>query len=75
MGRPRKQPAVSQRMFIATESFATEVDGVQQSIVAGTTRVWEGHELLKRFPDWFKPITAHFGVEQATAAPGEARGE
>jgi hypothetical protein len=75
MGRPRKQPLASQRMFIATESFATKVDGVDQSIVAGSTRVWEGHELIERFPNWFKPITAHYGVEQATAAPGEVRGE
>jgi hypothetical protein len=74
MGRPRKQQA-AQQMFIATESFATKVDGVDQSIVAGTTRVWEGHELLARFPEWFKPIKAHYGVEAATAAPGEVRGE
>jgi hypothetical protein len=74
MGRPRKQPA-RQQMFIATESFATKVDGVDQSIVAGSTRVWEGHDLLRRFPQWFKPIDAHFGVEQATAGPGEVRGE
>jgi hypothetical protein len=75
MGRPRKEPAAKQLMFIATESFATKVDGVDQSIVAGTTRVWEGHELLERFPNWFKPIDAHYGVEAATAAPGEVRGE
>ena len=76
MGRPRKQPPEPQRMYIATESFFTDVDGVGTAFVAGVTRVWEGHELLDRCPGYFKPIEAHLGVrrvEQATAAPGEVR--
>lgn len=64
-------------IYVATETFATEINGTPQVIHEGVTRVREGHDLLKRFPDWFAPADTgvDFDVEQATAAPGEKRGE
>lgn len=60
-------------LYVARESFATRLDGVDISVVAGKTIVREGHELLDRFPDFFELVEAHYEVEQATAAPGEKR--
>jgi hypothetical protein len=64
-------------MLIATETFFPEVDGLPVTVSANETRVMSDHSLALRFPQWFKPITPHFGelpkVEQATAAPGETR--
>lgn len=64
-------------VYVATDTFATEINGVPQVIHEGITRVRAGHELLKRFPDWFAPVDTgvDYDVEQATAAPGEKRGE
>lgn len=61
------------RIYIATESFATEIDGQPVSVVAGMTRVREGHPLLAGREHLFQPLEIHFEVEQATAAPGEKR--
>lgn len=64
-------------IYVATETFATEVEGVSQVIHAGLTRVREGHSLLKAFPDYFAPVdtSVDYDVEQATAEPGVKRGE
>lgn len=79
MGRPRKDLTKGrpQRMFIATESFVCRLDGTDHSIVKGDTRVWEGHELVERYPQYFASIEAHYGLrwETTTAAPGEVRGD
>lgn len=38
--------------------------------------VREGHELIAAYPQWFtKDVYVRFDVEQATAAPGEQRGD
>lgn len=60
-------------LYVARESFATKLDGIDVSIVAGNTIVREGHELLERFPDYFELVEAHYEVESMTAAPGEKR--
>ena len=60
-------------IYIATNSFATHVDGKRVMVRKGVTRVREGHQLLKDNPDRFKPIDVHYDVEQTTAAPGERR--
>lgn len=61
------------QILVAKESFSTVVDGVPVSVVAGQTRVREGHPLLKGREQFFELLTVHYDVEQATAAPGETR--
>lgn len=62
------------RIFIATDSFVTSLDGVDVTVSKGFTRVREGHPLLRGREHLFEPLTVHYEVEQATAAPGEKRG-
>jgi len=62
------------KLYVATETFS--VDGYQ-TITKDVTRVREGHPFLSQFPQLFKEASAHYewDVEQATAGPGERRGE
>lgn len=60
-------------IFVAKESFTTEVDGVPTIIRAGLDRVRAGHPLLEGREHLFEPLTVQYDVEQATAAPGERR--
>lgn len=62
-------------IFVATESFSTEIDGEIFVCHRNKTRVREGHPLLKANPDYFKSAGegVTFEVENATAAPGEKR--
>lgn len=73
---PTRRTNPDSQIFVATDSFAAEVDG--EVIVAhkGQTRVRAGHPLLVGREHLFEPIDAHvqYEVEQATAAPGERRG-
>lgn len=63
-------------IWVARESFNTNLkDGTQVTVVAGRTRVREGHELLKGREMMFEPLVVDYEIEQATAAPGEKRGE
>ena len=67
----------SDSVWVATESFACEVDGAGVIVHAGQTRVREGHPMLDTYRQSFKLADQglHFDtVEQATAAPGEKRG-
>jgi hypothetical protein len=58
------------------ESFVAVHDGDQISVPAGEI-VRAGHPIMKRREELFEPIESfgRFDVEQATAAPGEKRGE
>jgi hypothetical protein len=62
-------------IFVANETFTIELSGQPQVIHKGITRVRQGHELLKRAPQYFDPIdlSVQYDVEQATAEPGEKR--
>ena len=64
-------------IFVAKETGAVEFDGAPVMVHKGITRVRQGHLLLKRHPEMFEPIdlSVHYEVEQATAAPGEKRGQ
>jgi hypothetical protein len=63
-------------LFMATESFATTVDGEPTFVRKGELAHGD-HPILKTHKDLFKPAENYvrFDVEQATAAPGEKRGE
>ena len=73
MGRPRKDP--ESQVLIARESGIITIDGEECVVVSGVTRAERGHPIVAATPGWWKPIRAHYRVEQATAAPGELRGE
>lgn len=67
-------------VFVANCTFATEIDGVPTVIHKGVDRVRAGHPLLAQNPQFFDPVdlVVRFesaGIETATAAPGERRGE
>ena len=65
---------VSSDIYVAKQSFATEIDGQSVIVHKGTTRVRAGHPLLKGRESLFEPLTVQYDVEQATAKPGEQRG-
>lgn len=62
------------KLYVAKETFLTDVDGVPQTISRDITYVTGDSDLYRRFPQMFREAEPHFrGVEQATAAPGEVR--
>ena len=62
--------------YRAKEGFGAMVDGELVHVAAGEI-VSQGHPIMKRREDHFEPVEnfGRFDVEQATAAPGEKRGE
>ena len=52
-----------------------QIDGEECVVVKGVTRAERGAEIVKLTPGWWESLRAHYRVEQATAAPGELRGE
>jgi len=71
---------VGNGILIATETFATNIDGVPTVIHKDVTRVREGHPVALGNPDFFRPVEDRVDheladIEQATAAPGEKRGQ
>ncbi len=62
-------------ILVAKESFCCRYEGADHSFVAGTSRVRAGHPILKGIEHLFEPIKPHYEFEQATAAPGEHRGD
>ena len=71
MPRPRKV-----EIYVAKHGFACSLDGEEVRVAEGE-RVRAGHPLLRSHADMFKPVDedVHYDVEQATAAPGEKRGD
>lgn len=70
----RRKPPEGGHIYVAKESFSTEVDGVPVQIHAGRTRVREGHPIMAGREHLFELLTVDYEVEQMTAAPGERRG-
>ena len=75
MGRPRTK--ADNRVMIANSSgFWTSPDGVEHWAHAGKTRIRANHPFYLATQGWWDEVTSDFpDVEQATAAPGELRGE
>ena len=75
----RKPQPTGRNVYVAIESFATDIDGVPTNVNSGRTTVREGHPLLTRFPDFFRVLTPDYEWEpeerweMATAVPGEVR--
>jgi hypothetical protein len=63
-------------LYMATESFASMVDGEPIFVRKGEL-AHADHPILKTHKDLFEPAENYirFDVEQATAAPGEKRGD
>lgn len=74
MAAARKTTTDGGEIFVAKQSFTTELDGAPISVFGGVTRVRAGHPLLKGREELFEPLKVHYDVEAATAAPGETRG-
>lgn len=64
-------------IYIANETFATEVAGIPYMIRKGIDRVRGAHPLYKQTPQYWDPVEdkVTYDVERATAAPGEKRGD
>lgn len=64
-------------VWVARETFVCSLDGVQEVVHAGVTRVREGHRMLEAYRSYFEPVDTgvHYEVEQATSGPGEKRGD
>lgn len=62
-------------VFVATESFSTEIDGEHYVVHRDKTRVREGHPLLERNREYFKPIEddVTYDLETATKSSGGRR--
>lgn len=61
---PRKRTRPTGQVYIANESFVTNVNGVDKSFHAGRTRVYEGDEVLDRLPDYFDLLEDHDADQQ-----------
>lgn len=61
------------QLMIAKESYVTTVNGVEETVIAGVTRVREGHQIMAGREDLFEPAPADYEIEEATAAPGRKR--
>lgn len=72
MGRPRRNP--DDEIMVAVVSGVLQCDGEHQ-ITKGITRARRGHPIVKAAPEWWRVLDVHYEIEQATAAPGELRGE
>lgn len=75
MAAKKTEPAEPAQILVAKESFAKRYEGADHHFVSGQTRVRAGHRILEGVEHLFEPILPHYDVEQATAAPGEKRGE
>lgn len=69
-------PRGQRKTYVATETFVCEIDGRDEWVRVGQTRVSGDSELLARYRHAFKEAEQDTPeVEQATAAPGEKRGD
>ena len=63
------------RMLVAAESFVVNFDGIDVDFKQNETRIRANDPRIKGLEHLFKPIEAHYLVEEATANPGQFRGD
>jgi hypothetical protein len=64
------------KIYVSTVTGVTHHDGSEIQLVAGITRVREGHPLLEGRGALFKELSVHYDVETARQAPkAEAKPE
>lgn len=64
------------KIYVAKISAITQYNGQDIPLIAGVTRVREGHGMLKGREAMFEPLTVHYDVETARQAPkAEAKPE
>jgi hypothetical protein len=68
---PRKKEP---EFFVARSSGVVKINGKPEYYVVGKTIVHRDSDMYKAIPDRFRPVERS-AVEQATAAPGEKRGQ
>lgn len=62
-------------VFVATESFSADIEGVSYSVVKGETRIRGDHPLLNDNADYFKSVEDEVTFETADHRPsGKRRG-
>lgn len=59
-------------IVVAKQSFAATINGTSRVIRRGTTFSAD-HPIVEAHSENFKPFEVDYGIEQATAAPGEKR--
>jgi hypothetical protein len=57
------------KIYVARTSGVAWVDGKQEAIIAGTTRVREGHALLAYASHLFQELDVQFDMEDARVQP------
>jgi integrative and conjugative element protein (TIGR02256 family) len=57
-------------MLVATKSFISVYAGREVRLIAGRSHVIEGHELVRRFPGYFKPARGRRGARDRTTTSG-----
>lgn len=60
---------MSDDVYVARESFVTDLDGERITVRKGKTRVREGHPLLRGREHLFKPVDVQYDVETARQEP------
>lgn len=68
-----KTKPTGRTIYVPTESFSVDVDGVPSIFKRDVTRVREGHPILETHGHMFEEIRVEYEWESATAAPGEVR--
>ena len=65
----------SQQVFVCRRTFVTVVDGRRTTIHKDKTRVAANHELVKRYPDKFRPADEGVRFATVTRKPAAPKSE
>ncbi len=68
-----KTRTAGRTVFVPTDSFTADLDGIPTTFEMDVTRVREGHPIIDRYPHLFREIQVDYEWETATDRPGEER--